>query len=77
MSSWLGGIGAGVLWTSQGAFFSAICSQVAQAEDREAPDVTAELAGRFALVFLAMEALVRASTTVLTKPLELDHHIHI
>lgn len=61
-----------MLWTSQGAFFSAICERVARAEDRETPDVTAELAGRFALVFLAMEAVIRASATLLTKYVQLD-----
>lgn len=65
--AFVGGIGAGVLWTCQGAFFSAICARIAEAEDRETPNVTAELAGTFALIFLAMEAVIRASATLLTK----------
>ena len=70
--AFIGGTGAGLLWTCQGAFFSSICERVALAEDRETPDVTAELAGNFALIFLAMEAAVRASATLLTKYAGLD-----
>ncbi|CAE7213219.1 Unc93a [Symbiodinium pilosum] len=75
LGSLIGGIGAGVLWTCQGAFFSSVCERVAKAEGKEAQAVTAELAGSFALVFLAMESLVRASATVLTKYAQLDYSI--
>lgn len=71
--AFVGGIGAGILWTCQGAFFSSICERVAVAEDRETPNVTAELAGNFALIFLTMEAAVRASATLLTKYAHLNY----
>ncbi|CAK9014708.1 unnamed protein product [Durusdinium trenchii] len=69
----VGGLGAGILWTCQGAFFSEVCARVAAAEGDDMPKVTAELAGSFALVFLAMEAVVRASATILTKHAHLDY----
>ncbi|CAE7544317.1 Unc93a [Symbiodinium natans] len=75
LGSLIGGIGAGILWTCQGAFFSSVCERVAKAEGKEAPAVTAELAGSFALVFLAMESLVRASATILTKYAKLDYSV--
>ncbi|CAJ1453660.1 unnamed protein product [Effrenium voratum] len=75
LGAFIGGIGAGILWTCQGAFFSSICDRVAAAEDREAQSVTAELAGSFALVFLAMEAVVRASATLFTKYAHLDYPV--
>ncbi|CAE7271012.1 Vwa8 [Symbiodinium sp. KB8] len=71
----IGGIGAGILWTCQGAFFSSVCERVAKAEGKEAQAVTAEFAGSFALVFLAMESLVRASATILTKYAHLDYSV--
>lgn len=73
LGSAIGGFGAGILWTSQGAFFASVCERIAKAELREAPSVTAELAGSFAVVFLAVEAAVRASTTLLTKYAHLSY----
>lgn len=45
----VGGIGAGVLWTSQGAFFTSCCQRVAQAEEQMTSQITAELAGGWAV----------------------------
>ena len=41
----IGGVGAGVLWTCQGAFFTTCCQRVATAEGRCTSQITAELAG--------------------------------
>eukprot|EP00435_Cladocopium_sp_Y103_P041457 s2442_g11.t1 len=71
----IGGIGAGVLWTCQGAFFTNCCQRVAQAENRCTSQITAELAGTFALIFLASEAVVRASATILTKNAHLNYPV--
>lgn len=71
----IGGIGAGVLWTCQGAFFTNCCQRVAQAEHRCTSQITAELAGTFALIFLAAEAVVRASATILAKNAHLEYPI--
>lgn len=63
----IGGLGAGVLWTCQGAFFASVCERLAEAEKREKSEVTAELAASFATVFLAAEGVLRAVATLLTK----------
>eukprot|EP00931_Biecheleriopsis_adriatica_P038442 TRINITY_DN22020_c0_g1_i1.p1 TRINITY_DN22020_c0_g1~~TRINITY_DN22020_c0_g1_i1.p1 ORF type:complete len:462 (-),score=67.41 TRINITY_DN22020_c0_g1_i1:94-1278(-) len=65
IGSLIGGIGAGVMWTSQGAFFSLTCAHVAKAEQKELRTITSELSGYFAVVFLAAEALARASATLM------------
>jgi len=61
----IGGMGAGILWTCQGAFYSLVCEEVATAERRPKEDVTAELAGTFGLIFLGFECAVRFFTTIL------------
>jgi MFS family permease len=73
LGSAIGGIGAGLLWTCQGAFFAAACERIAAAEMKEPPAVTAELGGKFALVFLAWECIMRISATVLTTYLNLSY----
>lgn len=65
IGSIVGGLGAGLLWTCQGAFFSLVCERVASAEGKEAQAVTAELAGTFGFVFLGLECTVRATATLL------------
>eukprot|EP00440_Ansanella_granifera_P052836 gb/GFBE01057288.1/.p1 GENE.gb/GFBE01057288.1/~~gb/GFBE01057288.1/.p1 ORF type:complete len:462 (+),score=97.70 gb/GFBE01057288.1/:1-1386(+) len=71
----IGGLGAGILWTCQGAFFASVCERVAKAESRQTQAVTAEFAGSFALVFLAAESAVRASATLLTKYAALNYAV--
>jgi len=61
----LGGFGAGLLWTCQGAFYAMICEKMAIAEARPKAELTSELAGVFALIFLGFECAVRACTTLL------------
>eukprot|EP00930_Biecheleria_cincta_P085744 TRINITY_DN75111_c0_g1_i1.p1 TRINITY_DN75111_c0_g1~~TRINITY_DN75111_c0_g1_i1.p1 ORF type:complete len:476 (-),score=85.63 TRINITY_DN75111_c0_g1_i1:66-1493(-) len=63
----LGGVGAGLLWTCQGAFYALVCEKIAQAEDRSKEKVTAEFSGTFGLIFLGFEAGVRAVTSLLTQ----------
>jgi MFS family permease len=62
----IGGFGAGLLWTCQGAFYALVCEKLAHAEGKPKEDVTAELGGTFALIFLLWECTARASTTLLT-----------
>lgn len=62
----IGGIGAGLLWTCQGAFYALVCEKLAVAEGRVKEEVTAELGGTFALIFLGWECTTRACTTLLT-----------
>lgn len=66
LGAFIGGIGAGLLWTCQGAFYSMVCEKLAAAEGRPQSEVTAELAGTFALIFLGWECTARACTTLLT-----------
>eukprot|EP00931_Biecheleriopsis_adriatica_P036789 TRINITY_DN21155_c0_g1_i2.p1 TRINITY_DN21155_c0_g1~~TRINITY_DN21155_c0_g1_i2.p1 ORF type:complete len:463 (-),score=89.82 TRINITY_DN21155_c0_g1_i2:68-1426(-) len=75
IGSAIGGIGAGILWTCQGAFFSSVCERVAKAELKATDVVTGELASSFAIVFLATESAVRASATLLTKYAGLDYSL--
>eukprot|EP00933_Yihiella_yeosuensis_P033838 TRINITY_DN2745_c1_g2_i1.p1 TRINITY_DN2745_c1_g2~~TRINITY_DN2745_c1_g2_i1.p1 ORF type:complete len:458 (+),score=86.32 TRINITY_DN2745_c1_g2_i1:80-1453(+) len=72
LGAFIGGLGAGLLWTAQGAFFSMVAERLAASELREKPAVTAELAGSFAFIFLGLECIVRALTTVLHTYIGLD-----
>lgn len=76
----IGGLGAGVLWTCQGAFFSAVVEKVGEAKQALLPqhatdedmkkvkeDVSGELAGQFALYYLGLECLAKVLFTLLTQ----------
>jgi len=64
----IGGLGAGLLWTCQGAFYAMVCEKLAVAESRPKEEVTGELGGMFGLFFLGFECAVRACTTLLKDP---------
>lgn len=64
----VGGVGAGLLWTCQGAFYALVCEKIAVLEQRSKEEVTSEFSGTFGLIFLGFEAGVRAVTSVLTQP---------
>lgn len=68
----VGGLGAGVLWTCQGVFFSSICELVAESENLKKSTVTAELAGVFSFIFLAWECTVRLVSTLLAQYVRLS-----
>jgi len=72
LGGFIGGMGAGLLWTCQGAFYSLVCEKIADAEIRPKEEVTAEFAGTFALIFLGFECLIRAMTTLLSGAQFLD-----
>merc|ERR1719316_1424411 len=55
----LAGLGAGLLWTCQGAFYSLVCESIADVESRPKEEVTAEFAGTFAIIFLGFECAIR------------------
>ncbi|CAK0799561.1 unnamed protein product [Prorocentrum cordatum] len=61
----IGGCGAGLLWTCQGAFFASSAHRLAEVELKDRGAMTAELAGTFGVIFLGFEAGVRALTTLL------------
>jgi len=61
----LGGIGAGTLWTGQGAFFSVICERLAEASCRPLQAVTSELSASFALFYLGEECFWKVMFTIL------------
>lgn len=50
-----GGVAAGVLWTAQGAYFGATCTQLAASSSTPREALTADLAGKFAFVYLGLE----------------------
>lgn len=51
-----GGIGGGVLWTAQGAFF---------AQSAEGEEATAQLSSEFAVIYLTLELVIRSLSTLL------------
>lgn len=59
----VGGMGAGTLWTGQGAFFSVICAELASAESRPLGDITTELSSTFALFYLGQECFWKVMFT--------------
>jgi len=67
VGSIIGGLGAGILWLSEGAFFAATSEVLAEVENKPAPTLTAELAGRFAIVYLVFEVLAKLGATGLSK----------
>jgi len=69
----LGGVGAGSLWTAQGAFFGAICEQISEATGEPLGSVTGQLSSTFAMVFLGQECLWKVLFTVLSKYAEIHY----
>jgi len=63
----IGGIGAGSLWTAQGAFFGAICEEISDAEMKPLQTITAQLSSTFAVVFLGQECFWKVLFTIITK----------
>jgi len=63
----IGGIGAGSLWTAQGAFFGAICEQISDSTGIPLASLTAELSSTFAIVFLGQECFWKVLFTLITK----------
>jgi len=69
----IGGVGAGSLWTAQGAFFGAICDQISNATGTPLQSLTAQLASTFAMFYLGQECFWKALFTVLSKYAELSN----
>jgi Major Facilitator Superfamily len=72
MGAVLGGVGAGFLWTAQGAYFAKASEQYAAAavvasssSSSSDTDATAKLASIFAFIYLASEVGLRALSTIL------------
>lgn len=63
----IGGVGAGSLWTAQGAFFGAISEQIADASGVPLQTVSAQLAATFAMWYLGQECFWKVLFTVLSK----------
>jgi MFS family permease len=61
----IGGIGAGFLWTSQGAYFGQAAEEHARQLDQPVETSTAALAGIFAFFYLAEEVVLRLLSTFL------------
>merc|ERR1719379_1819156 len=65
--SFVGGLGAGTLWTGQGGFFSAICERLSDASGAALQQVTSELSSTFAMFYLGQECFWKVLFTVLQK----------
>lgn len=63
----VGGVGAGLLWTAQGAFFARAAECHALALAQETSLSTSKLAGIFAFIYLGLELLLRSLSSVLLK----------
>ena len=61
----IGGVGAGFLWTAQGAYFAMAADEHAHHLQQDVSTSTASLAGRFAFLYLAEEVVLRVLSTVL------------
>jgi hypothetical protein len=61
----IGGVGAGFLWTAQGAYFGKAAEEHAHHLQQSVSTSTASLAGTFAFLYLAEEVLLRVLSTVL------------
>jgi fucose permease len=61
----IGGVGAGFLWTAQGAYFARAAEEHAHQLGQPVSDSTAFLAGVFAFIYLAEEVVLRALSTLL------------
>ena len=61
----IGGIGAGFLWTAQGAYFAQSAQAHAQYQGQEVSVSTSYLAGIFAFFYLAEEVVLRILSTIL------------
>jgi len=62
----IGGVGAGSMWTAQGAFFGAICESLSEATNAPLQSLTAQLSSTFAVWYLGQECLWKVTFTVLT-----------
>ena len=63
----VGGIGAGFLWTAQGSYFTSAAHDYAQTSGRSSSDSTSKLASIFAFIYLSLEVVLRALSTVLVQ----------
>lgn len=77
IGSIIGGIGSAILWTSQGSFFSSLCTQYSRLiEDTHIPfeKVTSKLGGEWAFMFLFIEVWMRILSTVLANGLHTSNN---
>lgn len=65
IGSAIGGLGAGALWTCQGAFFANTCQHLADAKGSDVSEVTSALASNFAVWYVGMECVFKATFTAL------------
>jgi len=66
----IGGIGAGILWTSQGTYFTEAAEEYAKAASIDVSQATSKLGGTFAFVLLAEETTLDLLSTFLVRELK-------
>jgi len=64
----VGGVGAGSLWTAQGAFFTAIAGKISDASGQPLQAITAQMSSSFAMWYLGQECFWKVFFTLLTSP---------
>lgn len=62
----VGGLATGPLWTAQGSFFARMSEAYGGVASLPSKEATGLLAGRFALVYLGVEALIKLSCSAVT-----------
>lgn len=65
VASLIGGIGAGVLWTAQGGYFGRTVTMYTTETNRPRQDVTNELAGQFAIIYLGVEFVAKGAWSLM------------
>lgn len=66
--SLIGGVGAGSLWTAQGAFFNAIAEKISDATGQPLQSITAQMSSSFAIWYLGEECVWKSFFSILTNP---------
>jgi Ion channel regulatory protein UNC-93 len=61
-----GGVGSGLLWLAQGAYFTEVSQRYAYSTAKDLSDCTSYLAGTFAFIYLSFETFVHALSSALT-----------
>jgi len=61
----IGGLGAGFLWTAQGAYFARAAEEHARKLQAQSSSSSSKLAGIFSFVYLALEVALRLLSTLL------------
>jgi len=72
-ASGIGGIGAGMLWPAQGVIFQGVAEKISNLEGKQKDEVLQDLAGKFAVIYLAFEVTLKAGGSSLKLAFSASH----